>query len=462
MLVMNISSLDITILSIYILACLGLGLYLSKKEGSEGYFVNNRKTKLFFLIFTALSTSVGAGTVLGVASAGFKTGISLGVSFMIASALGWALMGYLAPRIKKIGDEQKAYSFGDYLAHQYSSRTRKIGRLVVLIAYFFSTGIQFEAFAQLIKVTTNMSFTPALLIVALITVIYTVAAGVKGDFYTDALQFFVMFPVFIFLFIKGFSLVGIREFFILPEGFLSLYNYSGPIFLWAGLLFGFPLILTSVDAWQRVFAATDEKTARIAFYWSGALKVGVIGASVLIGLFAYHIVPQADPDGAMFALMAEILPSGLLGLGIASVLAIIMSTVDTGIMVGSATITKDFFLANKQNASEKEILRVGRISASLFGIGGLAVAYFVQDIITLAVVSVQVLLIFAPALLGGLVWRVKNEKSAYWSILLGFLTTLIVLPINMNLAFIPGLLIAIIVYIIPLFIDKNLAAGRQF
>ena len=82
-------------------------------------------------------------------------------------------------------------------------------------------------------------------------------------------------------------------------------------------------------------------------------------------------------------------------------------------------------------------------------------AYFVQDIITLAVVSVQVLLIFAPALLGGLVWRVKNEKSAYWSILLGFLATLIVLPINMNLAFIPGLLIAIIIYIIPLFQVKS-------
>src|SRR3989344_3719089 len=454
---MNISSLDITILLIYILACLGLGLYLSKKEGSEGYFVNNRKTKLFFLIFTALSTSVGAGTVLGVASASFKTGISMGVSFMIASALGWALMGYLAPKIKRFGDEQKAYTFGDYLAHQYSSRTRKIGRLVVLVAYFFSTGIQFVAFAQLIKVTTNMSFTPALLIVALITVIYTVAAGVKGDFYTDALQFFVMFPVFIFLFIKGFALVGVREFFILPEGFLSLYNYSGPIFFWAGLLFGFPLILTSVDAWQRVFAAVDERTAKIAFYFSGVLKVGVIGASIFIGLLAYHIVPQADSDGAMFALMAEILPSGLLGLGLASVLAIIMSTVDTGIMVGSATITKDFFLAKHPNVSEKEILKVGRISASLFGLVGLALAYFVQDIVTLAIVSVQVLLIFAPALLGGLVWKVKNEKSAYWSILLGFLVTLIILPINVNLAFIPGLLVAIIVYIVPIFRERRLA-----
>ena len=99
---MNISSLDITILLIYILACLGLGLYLSKKEGSEGYFVNNRKTKLFFLIFTALSTSVGAGTVLGVASAGFKTGISFGVIFIFAPAL----LGGLVWRVK---NEKSAY-----------------------------------------------------------------------------------------------------------------------------------------------------------------------------------------------------------------------------------------------------------------------------------------------------------------------------------------------------------------
>lgn len=451
---MNISILDIFILAAYMVVTLSLGLYLSKREGAEGYFVNNRKTGLFFLIFTAVSTSVGAGTVLGVASESFQTGISFGVIFMIASGLGWALMGYLAPRIKKFGDEQKAYTLGDYLVHQYSNRTRKIGRLVVLIAYFFSTGIQFVAFSQLINVTTNISFTPALLIVALIVVLYTVFSGVKGDFYTDALQFFVIFPVFVFLFIKGFVLIGIRELFTLPDGFLNLYNYNGPIFFWAGILLGFPLILTSVDAWQRVFAASNEKTAKAAFYLSGILKVGIIGAAILVGLLAYHIVPGANPDGAMFALMAEILPSGLLGLGIASILAIIMSTVDTGIMVGSATITKDFYLAKYPNANEINVLRVGRISAALFGVGGLSIAYFVQDIVMLAIISVQVLIIFAPALLGGLVWKVSNESAAFWSILFGFLTTLVVLPININLAFIPGLLVAIIVYIIPLF-EKN-------
>lgn len=451
---MNISILDLSILLLYLVSILALGVFLSRKEGSEGYFVNNRKTKLLFLIFTALSTSVGAGTVLGVASAGFQNGISFAVLFMIASALGWALMAHLAPRIKAFGDKTGAYTFGDYLAHQYSEKVRKVSRLVVIIAYFFATGIQFVAFAQLINVTTNLSFTPALLIVALVTVVYTTIAGVKGDFYTDAIQFFVILPVFLFLFIKGFSLVGINELLTLPEGYLNLYNYNGAVFFWAGVFFAFPLILTSVDAWQRVFAASSEKVARKAFYWSGILKVLVIAAAALVGLLAFHIVPNAPADGAMFALMQEILPSGLLGLGLASILAVIMSTVDTGIMVGSATVTKDFYLVKNPQASEEEKLKIGRIAAFTFGLGGLILAYLVQDIVLMAIVSVQVLLIFAPALLGGLIWKVTNQKAAFWSILLGFVTTLVVLPFDENMAFIPGLLVATIAYVLPLLSDN--------
>jgi len=452
---MNISTLDISIIIVYLVVIFLFGLFLSIKEGAEDYFVNNRKTKLLFLIFTALSTSVGAGTVLGVASAGFQTGISFGVLFMIASAVGWVLTAMLAPRIKAFGDANSAYTFGDYLAYQYSNRTRKIGRLVVLIAYFFATGIQFVAFAQLINVTTNLSFTPALLIVALVTVIYTTLAGVKGDFYTDAVQFFVMLPVFIFLLIKGFALVSVTDLFTnLPPGYLNLYNYDGAPVFWAGILFAFPLILTSADAWQRIFAAESAKVARRAFYWAGLLKVIVIATAIIIGLLALRIVPDAPADGAMFALMAEVLPSGLLGLGLASVLAIIMSTVDTGIMIGSATITKDFYLVRRPDASEKDILKVGRISALLFGLGGLAIAYFVQDIIVLAIISVQVLLVFAPTLLGGLVWNVKNETAAFWSVLLGFIVTIAVLPFDANKAFIPGLIVSVIVYIAPLIYRK--------
>jgi solute:Na+ symporter, SSS family len=457
---MNISLLDISVLIIYVLTVLGLGIYLSRKEGAEGYFVNNRKTKLFFLIFSAVSTSVGATTVIGIASAGFQNGISFALMFAIASIVGWSLVAYLSPKIKKFGDENKAFTFGDYLFNQYSSRTRKIGRLVVLLGYFFATAIQFVAFAQLIKVTTNLPYTLALFIVALITITYTSLSGIRGDIYTDVLQFFVMLPIFIFIFIKGFAVIDFSQLFVLPEGYLNIYNYNGSVFFWAGILFGFPIVLVAAEAWQKVFAAVDQRTARTAFYWTGILKVITIGASVLIGLLAFHIVPNAPADGAIFSLMTKILPSGLLGLGLASLLAIIMSTVDSGIMVGSATLTKDFYLVKYPDASEKKVLQVGRLATIIFGILTFLVAYFVDDIIALAIISTQILLIFAPALLGGLVWNIKNEKSAFWSISLGLLVTLLAMIFDTDMAFVPGVLVAIIAYAIPLFYKKEIESSQ--
>src|SRR3972149_10226576 len=100
---MSISTLDIGIIFVYVLVMLGIGFFLGRKEDSEGFFVNNRKTKTFLLIFTALSTSVGAGSILGVASAAYTTGISFGLSFAILSLLGWMLIAWLAPRIKSFG-----------------------------------------------------------------------------------------------------------------------------------------------------------------------------------------------------------------------------------------------------------------------------------------------------------------------------------------------------------------------
>jgi len=444
---MNIAGLDLGIIIIYLLLILGFGFFIGKKQGTESFFVNNRKTKIFLLIFTAFSTSVGAGTVIGVASAGYTSGISYGVMFMLISGFGWWLIAWLAPRIKGWADGVGAYTLGDYFEARFSPRTRKAGSLINLIAYFIFTAVQFIAFARLIEAITDINFTLALLGTAILTIAYTVFAGIKGDFYTDAIQFFVMFPVFVFVLVKGLALVGISELFTMaPDGFLNVYNYAGPVTFYGGLLFGFPLLLVSMDIWQRIFAALDEKTARRAFVWSGILKVIVIGASILIGLMAVRLVPGVPADSAIFSLMKEILPSGLLGLGFAGILAILMSTVDSMIMVGSATFTKDFYLQKSPNSDEKNTLRIGRLSAAIFGGAALVLAIFVPHIVRLGITAAQMLIIFAPALLGGLLWKRVNEKAAFWSIIFGFFFTLIALPFIPDQAFVPGVLASLIAF----------------
>lgn len=443
------SPIDYIILAIYLSIVLGVGFLLGRNEDSENFFVNGRKTGTFLLIFTALSTSVGAGSVLGMASAAYTTGISLGLVFILVSAFGWGLMAYLAPRIKRWSDSTNAYTLGDYFLHRYSERTKKIAAIVILVSAFLSTAIQFVAFGKLIETMLGLPLTVALVATALFTITYTVLAGIKGDFYTDAIQFFVMMPVFFMLFYKtmtSYSWASIAE--VLPATAFDPFAHAGPVFFFAGVLFGFPLILVSMDIWQRIFAASSPATVRKAFIYSGLLKVVVIAASVMLGFMALRVVPGVDGDTAIYEMMIQILPAGVLGIGFASILAILMSTIDSVLMVGSATLTKDFYLARNPNASEKQKLFMGRVYIVYFGLASLAVALLFQDIVALSVASVQSVSVFAPALLGGLLWKKSSSNGAFWSILIGFITVVGSYPFLKDTSFVPGILIAAIIFIV--------------
>ncbi|MDA2922198.1 sodium:solute symporter family protein [Patescibacteria group bacterium AH-259-L07] len=445
---MGISNLDITIIFIYIGAMLGLGIFLFKKENTEAFFINNRKTKTALLLFTTLSTSIGAGTVLGMASAAYSTGISLGLLFAIATLIGWIVIVLVSSKIKTWGDRTKAFTLGDFFKSRYSNDTKIVGSGVILVSTLVFTSIQFVGFARLAEVIGGVNFEFSLIIAAIITIIYTVLAGLKGDFYTDAIQFFVMFPVFIFLFVISFSKVGLGELFTsIPKEFLSPFNYNGAVFFFAGILFGIPFLLVSMDVWQRILAAADKKTAHTAFFWGGILNVIFIAASVLLGILAFYFFPGGEGDAALFVLMKNFLPNGILGLGFASVLAILMSSIDSSIMVGSATLTKDFYLYKYPDSSEKKKLFVGRMSALIFGLTAFIIALSFRSIVHLIVIGAQTLIILAPAILGGLLWKRSNEKAAFWSILLGFTATIATMPFSLNMAFIPGVLTSIIIFL---------------
>ncbi len=78
---------------------------------------------------------------------------------------------------------------------------------------------------------------------------------------------------------------------------------------------------------------------------------------------------------------------------------------------------------------------------------GLVIAFMVPDIVGLVVVSAQIAVIFAPALIGGLIWSRPNKAAGFWSILVGFITTVALLPFNASLAFLPGFVLGLIIFI---------------
>ncbi|HII15419.1 MAG TPA: sodium:solute symporter family protein [Nanoarchaeota archaeon] len=427
-----------------------VGFLVGKRENIEGYLVNNRKTKTILLIFTIVSTSVGMGVFLGISSEAYKNGISYGLTMMIASVLSLLLVAYFAPRIKQFGDKHKAHTLGDWFAVRYSSKNRLLVSIIILIAYFFLTALQFVGIAGLIHVISGLDFTIALVAASLVTIIYTTAAGIKSDFYTDAVQFVVM--VFtLFLVLLPLSLIksgGLGFLGSLPASHFNPFAFGGISFFIGGLVLGAPLLLVSMEIWQRIFAATTESEAKKVYLWSALLLVIFFIPAILLGLIAFKAVPGISPDFALFELMKQGLPAGFMGLGVAGILAAAMSTIDSMILVGSATILKDIHKTFiNPDLTDKQMLRLGRIYTCSYGLLGLAAAYLIPHIIQLQIISGSALLVLGPATIGGFVWKESTAKASFWSILIGFIATFSLYPLMPTLSFIPGTLISLILFI---------------
>lgn len=451
-----ISIFDLGIIILFLLITLSIGLRLKKKITLDDYWVNRRSTRTFVLFCTMLSTNIGGGTVVGVVSMGYIGGLAgaiLGCSY----ALGLILVALIAPSIKKIGDKYECYTLPDFLALRYNQWCRGIGSFVNLIVFFFFMAAQFTALGTFVKILTGWAFITSLIIAAVIIFAYSYVGGLKNDFRTDVFQFFVilllLFILFPLLVIKA---QGFSSLTTLPIGYFTGTAFAGVAFIIVAFLFLGPSIMVSMDIWQRIFAAIDEKTAKRSMILSGIFILPLFFIFALIGMFAKILFPEIDPNMASAQVITSVLPLGLIGIAFCGFLAALMSTADSMLIVASTTITRDFYhgFINKK-ASKEHLLKLSHRVTLFVGLLGLVIAIAIPSVIQLIINAFSSLAILLPATIGGLFWKRATSKAACWSILSGFLTIIILMWIIPKIAFIPGILISIIVFFILSFITKH-------
>ncbi|MBI2580651.1 sodium:solute symporter family protein [Candidatus Woesearchaeota archaeon] len=453
------SPIDLAIVFGYLILMLVIGFLVSRKEDLEGYFVNNRRTKTWMLVATTVATTIGGGAVIGIVSVSYQHGIGVGIVFFISVLLGWLLVAFLSNRIKAFGDKKMALTIGDFYAERYSKHARIAAASVLAMATFIWMAVQFVVMGNMFSILTGIDFRLALLVAAGVTIVYTSLGGIKSDFYTDAVQFWIMLLVFILLIPIGISHIGgINALSSLPASHFNLFTFGGPLFFFGGILLGIPYALVSMDVWQRVYAASDAKTAKKALTLTVIIQPFFYVASTVIGLIAAAALTGIKGDEAIFTLMGTVLPVGLLGIGMASLLAVVMSSLDSLIVTLSAIVTKDFYKsALKPEATSKQMLKLGRLVAFAAGIIALTLAYLLPDIIQLVIYGTTILLIFSPAMLGGFFWKRATAKAAVLSIAAGFTTTLALIPSLKEQAFVPATAISTIIFIAASYLTKHSA-----
>lgn len=433
---------DLSIALAYVLGLFTFGMWTGIRETSDDFLILSRRASLPLVLFSIVSSWVGVGTTVATAASAYDKGISLGLTGAVGSLIGVTTAGLLARRIKVFGDTFRAHTLGDFFGVRYSVRARYASSTVIIIVYVLLCAAQYVGLTRLLEVWAGASMQWTIAAAAISTITYTAFAGIKSDFYTDGVHFFVLCAVIFFVLFPHVSshAGGFSALSHLPSRYWNPFAYGGVGFFLAGIAFGVASVFVTMEIWQRIFASATVRTARLSMLLGGGVIFLFYSVSTVLGLFAKVLLPNLPiRDHALYALMSTTLPTGLLGLGVAAFLGIFVSTVNTMMMVVSATLTKDFYLsAWKPGASDGEVLRVGRITTFCAGALAYVAAVIVHDLVVLAVNSLFFLLVLLPSVMAGFFWKRATATAAFWSIALGFATLLLLLPAYPAEAFAPA------------------------
>jgi solute:Na+ symporter, SSS family len=444
--------LDVIIVCAYIVAMLAFGMAIGIRETAEDYLILSRRAGFLLVIASVVSTWVGVGMFVGTTASGYETGISLGFTGAVGALTAVITAALFAPRIKAFGDRYQAHTLGDFFRVRYSLAAARAAAVVVVLVYLTFTAVQFAGLSALLRVWGGFSFEAAILVTGISTIIYTAFAGIKSDFYTDAIHFVVMTAVlFGVLLPRSAQLTdNFSDLRRLPSEYFDVFAFGGIGYFAGGVVLGIGLVFVSMEIWQRIYASTSAQTARWALVGSAVIILPFYLLAALLGMTARALNENLpDRDLVLFTLMQDHLTTGVLGLGIAAFIALFVSSANTMIMVVAATITKDFARRDIKPMGEDgpRVLRNARLSTLIVGTIGLSISFLVRDILTLSVVALFLLLVLLPGVIGGFFWKRATSQAALWSIVGGILANAIALPFGPETAFVPGFLVSVILFV---------------
>jgi SSS family solute:Na+ symporter len=449
----NLSLIDFGVVSFFIIVIVWFGFRERKRITLSDYWVNSRNTGTFPLTATMSSSFLGASAIFALAAISYEGGLAgfyIGLSFVVY----FLLFGFLfAPKIQKLGAKHNIFTMPQAFGLRYGSRVRILTALVSMIAFGLFMAVQFLAIGGLVSLFGNINLTIATLLGGLVVVTYVSVGGLRADIRTDIIQFFVMLLlvlVFIPLLIVhsgGFDVLG-----TLPSNFWSGTAFLPlPLLIAAIILLG-PTIFTSLDVWQRALAARSAQTARRGMNLAGLTLLPFFGMAALIGLFGWVLYPDIDVNLLVFRELVDVLPVGLLGVGLVGFFAAVMSSADTMLLVLSQTIVNDLY---RRPLSESAALRLSRRYSFGLGILALVVAVVLLDLVDVAIGAVSFQVVLVPAAFGIFFWKRATSRGAFLSILVGALTIAGTLPFLGEQAFLPGFLASCIVFVLVSFLTEH-------
>jgi len=406
--------LDIAIITIYLAAVLIIGIRAGRHVKSIEEFSVAGRSFSYLVIFATLSASfIGGGFSMGNSEKVFLFGLVNIFALWGFSMKEILVAQFIAPQIKRY---DAPITVGDIMGHHYGKGAKVVTGIFSVILCSGILGAQVGAMGYIFNIFLGLDQMYGIIIGLGIVIAYSTIGGMRAIVYTDILQFIVLMVglplVLIFGVVKAGGVGAVIQ--AVPVDHLT---FLGPYTLLAflSLFFTFVIGEALVPPYvQRLFIAKDVNEVRKGTMLSGLFSIPFLFVTGSIGLVALILFPEIDANLAMPTMIKEVLPIGLMGIVVAGVISIIMSSADSFLNGASVAAVHDV-IKPLMNTDDEKNFRLVKIINILVGILAIVFAIKIKSILDILIYSYNfwapiIVVPLVVAILGGKV----TKTQFYW------------------------------------------------
>ena len=427
----NIHIIDIYIIILYFVVCIGIGLYKYKSVKTlKEYTLGGKNFPDLVIITTLFATYIGETDVLGVVTEVYQLGLFFAVAILIEPIAMWLLSARLYG--KNIDQFQSCMSISDIMSKLYGQAGRWVTNISALFMSVVLTTSSITAMGYIMNYFFHIPTLYSISASAAILAIYSALGGIRAVAYTDIFQFMVLIlaiPASCFIVYgieSGGGIMHWRKVFDqLPKEVLMLDFNKNNIGLFLSLIFYSLLPLTEGTFIQRFLISRNSSQLMRCLKFIPFLHLFLIITVCLIAFFIKAKEPDIDPNTAFIYFIANYLCIGIKGLVIAGLLAVIMSTADSWLNTTSVLLTHDI-IKKLISITDKQALILARLSTFIIAILAIFFSFYEKGIMELEWLSSNFWtpLVVLPLSAGFLkFWT--NSKSFIASVILAITFTFI-------------------------------------
>jgi solute:Na+ symporter, SSS family len=448
------------------------------KKSSKRFMIAGKSLPLIFVGTMLAAQSIDGNSSLGNVSLVYQFGFWSGAAIPIGLAACLILTAiFYAKKLNKMS----MLTLPDFYFRRFGNASEGISGILMMVSFVVLVAGNFAATGYILSVVLHIDFIWAMLIGAIIVLIYTYAGGLFSSAYTDIFQIYLAIAAFwaAFLFFAG-GFAGVSFDTILgsaPPGYLDLSGLTdmgnGALINWAGIMALALGDIVALDFMERVFSARDGKTARRGAFMGAGLTILTIVPTSMMGIVALYFLPDlVDPYTAYPDLAINHVPF-VIGLALLmGVLGASMSTANGGLLAISSVLSRNIVQRNilkrilkRPGLGDRKLLMVTRIFTIPMMLAAFVLAYMIPQPGVYLILAFDI--VFAGAwapLTFGLFWRKANTPATLASLIIGSsLRLLLFFVIPVELAGLDTLIppvISVIIFVVVALATQKKYPGR--